>query len=95
MRGLIAPRDFMVSSTTAGISLHEQVRRANTVDELCQRARRLPAVVTDLLTRGLDAGNMGVRRRQLHGLLLHPDYDPNAIVDNKFLPFDKLQASEV
>jgi alkylation response protein AidB-like acyl-CoA dehydrogenase len=42
-----------------------------------------------------DAGNMGVRRRQLHGLLLHPDYDPNAIVNNKFLPFDKLQASEV
>jgi alkylation response protein AidB-like acyl-CoA dehydrogenase len=42
-----------------------------------------------------DAGNMGVRRRQLHGLFLHPDYDPDAIVNNRFMPFDKLQASEV
>lgn len=42
-----------------------------------------------------DAGNMGVRRRQLHGLFLHPDYDPEAIVNNRFMPFDKLQASEV
>jgi hypothetical protein len=38
---------------------------------------------------------MGVRRRQLHGLMLHPDYDPNAIVDDRLMPFDKLQASEV
>jgi hypothetical protein len=38
---------------------------------------------------------MGVRRRQLHGLLLHNDYDPNAIVNDVLLPFDKLQASEV
>jgi alkylation response protein AidB-like acyl-CoA dehydrogenase len=42
-----------------------------------------------------DAGNMGVRRRQLHGLMLHPDYDPNAIVEDRLMPFDKLQASEV
>ena len=42
-----------------------------------------------------DAGNMGVRRRQLHGLMLHPDYDPNSIVDDRLMPFDKLQASEV
>jgi len=42
-----------------------------------------------------DAGNMGVRRRQLHGLLLDPRYDPNATVHGELLPFDKLQASEV
>lgn len=51
--GVIAPRDFMVSPATAGISLHEQIRRAATVDELCQRARRLPAVLDELVTRGL------------------------------------------
>lgn len=51
--GVIAPRDFMVSPATAGISLHEQIRRAVTVDELCQRARRLPAVLDELVTRGL------------------------------------------
>jgi hypothetical protein len=38
---------------------------------------------------------MGVRRRQLHGLMLHSNYDPNAIVDDRLMPFDKLQASEV
>lgn len=54
--GVVAPRDFMVSATTAGVSLHEQIRRAGTADELCQRARRLPGLVGDLLVRGLDAG---------------------------------------
>lgn len=53
--GVVAPRDFMVSATTAGVSLHEQIRRAETADELCQRARRLPGLVGDLLVRGLDA----------------------------------------
>jgi CBS domain-containing protein len=54
--GVVAPRDFMVSATTAGVSLHEQIRRADTGDELCQRSRRLPALVGDLVARGLDAG---------------------------------------
>lgn len=53
--GVVAPRDFMVSATTAGVSLHEQIRRAHTGDELCQRARRLPTLVRDLMARGLDA----------------------------------------
>ena len=38
---------------------------------------------------------MGVRRRQLHGMFLHPDYDPNGIVNDILLPFDKQQAGEV
>jgi hypothetical protein len=40
-----------------------------------------------------DAGNMGVRRRQLHGMMLHPDYDPNSICENRLQPFDKSMAS--
>ena len=56
LSGVVAPRDFMVSATTAGVSLHEQIRRAGTGDELCQRARRLPALIGDLRIRGLDAG---------------------------------------
>lgn len=40
-----------------------------------------------------DAGNMGVRRRQLHGMMLHPDYDPNSICGNRLQPFDKSMAS--
>jgi CBS domain-containing protein len=58
LRGVVAPRDFMVSPTAVGISLHEQVRRAATVDDLCQRARRLPSVLDDLLARGLTASKV-------------------------------------
>jgi len=88
LRGAVGPRDFMVSSTTAGISIHEQVRRAATVDELCQRARRLPSVVADLLARGLHPGQVvllhsaivdTVVRRSI-GLVFdaHPELDRDA-----------------
>ena len=42
-----------------------------------------------------DASNMGIRRRQLHHLFLHPGYDANAIVDDRLLPFDQQMAGEV
>jgi CBS domain-containing protein len=58
LRGVIAPRDFAVSSTTAGVSLHEQVRRAATIEELTSRARRVPAMLGDLLARGLASGKV-------------------------------------
>src|SRR6476646_6394438 len=58
LRGVVHPRDFMVSPTAVGISLHEQVRRSTTVDELCQRARLLPSVLDDLLSRGLTASKV-------------------------------------
>ena len=53
LRGVVAPRDFAVSPTTAGVSLHEQLRRAATTDELVDRAHRTPGVLEDLLARGL------------------------------------------
>ena len=53
LRGVVAPRDFTVSPTTAGVALHEQLRRAETVEQLQQRARRVPAMLSDLLRRGL------------------------------------------
>jgi CBS domain-containing protein len=53
LRGVVAPRDFAVSPTTAGVSLHEQLRHAATTDELVDRARRAPSVLEDLLERGL------------------------------------------
>lgn len=58
VRGAVSPRDFMVSSATAGITMHEQVRRAGSIDELTRRARRLPSVVDDLLGRGLAPGQV-------------------------------------
>lgn len=42
-----------------------------------------------------DASNMGIRRRQLHHLFLHPQYDPHGIVDGRLLPFDKTMSGEV
>lgn len=53
LRGVIEPRDFAVSPTTAGVAAHEQLRRAATVEQLAERARKVPAVVADLLRRGL------------------------------------------
>lgn len=58
LRGVIAPRDFTISPTTAGVSVHEQVRRASTVDELRRRTRRVPPMLSDLLTRGLASGRV-------------------------------------
>jgi CBS domain-containing protein len=53
LRGAVASRDFVVSSTTAGASLHEQIRRAETVADLEDRYHRVPGMLTGLLTRGL------------------------------------------
>jgi CBS domain-containing protein len=58
LRGVVAPRDFAVSPTTAGVSLHEQLRRAATIDQLEQRARRVPAMLGDLQVRGLVPGKV-------------------------------------
>lgn len=53
LRGVVAPRDFAVSPTTAGVALHEQLRRAGTIAELDQRAQRVPGMLGDLLFGGL------------------------------------------
>src|SRR3954447_19818388 len=58
LRGVVAPRDFAVSPTTAGVSLNEQLRRAMTTEELEQRARRVPAMLNDLQVRGLVPGKV-------------------------------------
>jgi CBS domain-containing protein len=55
LRGAVVPRDFAVSSTTAAASLHEQIRRAETVTDLEERYRRVPDMLTGLMARGLGA----------------------------------------
>ncbi|HEU5000539.1 MAG TPA: putative nucleotidyltransferase substrate binding domain-containing protein [Lapillicoccus sp.] len=88
LRGVVAPRDFAVSPTTAGVSLHEQLRRAATTDELVDRAHRAPAVLEDLLSRGLATGRVisvyssivdALTRRAI-GLVFdrHPELDVDA-----------------
>jgi CBS domain-containing protein len=58
LRGVVSPRDFAVSPTTGGVSIHEQVRRASTVAELQQRIRGVPSVLDDLLSRKLASGKV-------------------------------------
>jgi CBS domain-containing protein len=58
LRGVIAPRDFAVSPATAGVSLHEQMRRVASVTELQHRAAQVPPLLGDLLSRGLASGKV-------------------------------------
>jgi signal-transduction protein with cAMP-binding, CBS, and nucleotidyltransferase domain len=53
LRGVVEPRDFAVSPTTAGVAAHEQLRRAENEEQLAAAARRVPSVLSDLLRRGL------------------------------------------
>ncbi len=58
LRGIVVPRDFMVSPTTAGVSLHEQLRRVDSIAELQRLARMAPSLLTDLLGRRLNSGRV-------------------------------------
>jgi CBS domain-containing protein len=58
LRGVVAPRDFAISPSTAGVSLHEQLRRATTVEDLTRCAREVPTVLGELLSRGLASGKV-------------------------------------
>lgn len=55
LQGIVAPRDFAISPTTAGATVHEQLRRAGDTDELVARARRITETLDHLLTAGLTA----------------------------------------
>lgn len=58
LRGVVAPRDFAVSPATAGVSLHEQMRRVTSVAELHHRAAQVTPLLGDLLSRGLAPGKV-------------------------------------
>ncbi len=53
LRGVVGPRDFVISPTAVGASLDERLRRATSVDDLAAVARRVPPMLGDLLARGL------------------------------------------
>jgi CBS domain-containing protein len=58
VRGVLAPRDFAISPTTAGVALHERLRRAESVAELTAAARGVPTMLSELLARGLASGRV-------------------------------------
>jgi alkylation response protein AidB-like acyl-CoA dehydrogenase len=39
-----------------------------------------------------DAGNMGMQRRRLHGVLASPDFNPRAVMDHEYVEFKKAMA---
>ncbi|WP_091214021.1 putative nucleotidyltransferase substrate binding domain-containing protein [Geodermatophilus siccatus] len=83
--GAVGPMDFVVSSTTAGAALHEQLRRATTVTELEHRYRGVPQLIGDLMARGLASSraitvhsalvDTLVRRAIQLVVAAHPDLD--------------------
>jgi hypothetical protein len=36
-----------------------------------------------------DAGNFGMQRRRVHGVLASPDFNPRALMDNDYVEFTK------
>lgn len=58
LRGVVPWRDFSVSRTASDVSLHEQLRRAGSVDELADLARGIPTFLGELLARGLASGRV-------------------------------------
>ena len=88
LRGIVTARDFLVSPTTAGVSLHQQLRRAGSLDELRRRSARLPVTLRDFTRRGLASSKViavhsslidTIVRRTIDLVLLeHDDLDPGA-----------------
>ena len=58
LRGVVGPRDFAISPITVGVSLHEQLRRATSIEDLATFAGRVPPMLGDLLSRGLASGKV-------------------------------------
>ena len=71
---------------------------------LLQGGRRLRSSL-DLLRRGrrllreaaifpiYDAGNFGMQRRRVHGVLASPDFNPRALMDDEYIEFTKAMES--
>jgi CBS domain-containing protein len=58
LRGLVSREDFLVSPSTAGIALREQISRTGSAAELIVLARRVPMLLADLMRRGRSAGEV-------------------------------------
>ncbi len=58
VRGAVCPRDVVVVTGSAGSGLQEQLRRAPDAGVLASTARRLPALLAELLRGGLGSGRV-------------------------------------
>jgi CBS domain-containing protein len=55
LRGAVDPRDFLGSPSGAGMLLREQVQRAEDLEQVVALARRLPALIADLVRQRREA----------------------------------------
>ena len=86
LRGIVDRADFMVSPSTAGLSLSGQIDAAPTADRLVALADRIPRLVEEMVIRGRAVGEVttvnatavdAIARRALALVLReHPDLDP-------------------
>jgi CBS domain-containing protein len=53
LQGAVGERDFMLAPTTAGASVNERIRQAHTTEALVSHARKVPGLLSDVLSRGL------------------------------------------
>jgi CBS domain-containing protein len=89
LRGVVLPGDFVNAPAGVSVALREQISRADSVDTLQERGRRMRYLVADLLRRGrpsfevtavLSVVTDAVVRRALEIVLArHPDLDPAAL----------------
>lgn len=88
LKGAVGERDFMLAPTTAGVSLNEQIRRASSIDDLVVYARRVSAMLSDILTRGLTADRViavysaliaSITRRAIFLVFDHEEFDDLSI----------------
>lgn len=89
LRGIVDIADFLVSPSTVGVSLRQQIVRCTSPDHLVSLARRAPQVLSDLLRRGRSAGEMttvystvvdAIAQRALTLVLAdHPEVDADRV----------------
>lgn len=58
LQGMVTLRDFALSPVNADVTLHDQLRRSSTTDELTEHARHVPDLLSQLLARGLSSGSV-------------------------------------
>ncbi|MEO5831791.1 MAG: putative nucleotidyltransferase substrate binding domain-containing protein [Nakamurella sp.] len=89
LRGIVDIADFLVSPSTVGVSLRQQIARSTSTEQLVVLARCAPQVLSDLLRRGRSAGEMttvystvvdAIAQRALTLVLAdHPEVDANRV----------------
>jgi CBS domain-containing protein len=58
LHGILSARDFVVAPASAGLTIHEQIRRASSLEELIDKSHLVPSMLDSVLNRGLASGRV-------------------------------------